>query len=76
MFSIRAVGRITGVSDYLLRRSFSPEQKTPSKLAQTLMQYGFDAAQISTFSQSGVPDTAVAIITGYYATMVAAIKGC
>ena len=69
VFSIRAVGRITGVYENTLRYAFSTAQKTPSKLAETLMQYGFDTAQISNFGQTGVPDTAVAIITAYYASM-------
>lgn len=69
VFSIRAVGRITGIDPSTLRYAFSTGGKTTSKLAETLMQYGFDSGGISAFGQTGVPDTAVAIITGYYANL-------
>ena len=69
VFSIRAVGRITGVSEQILSRHFHSDNISTSKLAQTLMQYGFEGDNISIFGKTGVPDTAVAIITAYYATM-------
>lgn len=65
--SIRATARLAGVSDSTLGRSLqSSASKNPTKLAQLLMEYGFDPAS---FSQNGVPDTAVGLIVKYYAWM-------
>jgi hypothetical protein len=64
--SIRAVARLCGVEEKALRHHFRGAEKKPSKLAQILVQYGFDPR---TFSKTGVPDTAVALIVKYYAWM-------
>ena len=66
-FSIRGVAHITGINENILRDAFSPENISRSKLAEALMHYGFDAANISAFGQTRVPDIAVSIITYHYA---------
>lgn len=67
-FSIRAVERLANVSHQTLSASLaSAGSISPSKLAQTLALYGFEAGSISEFGKTGVPDIAVAAILSYYA---------
>jgi hypothetical protein len=61
--SIRATARLSGVSDMALRANFGCEDNL-SKMAEKLTSQGF---QVRTFSESGVPDLAVALIVEYYA---------
>ncbi|MBE9039363.1 hypothetical protein IQ235_00950 [Oscillatoriales cyanobacterium LEGE 11467] len=66
--SIRGVARLAGVSWQALSKQFSTGSSggniSSSKLVQSLESRGFEAA---TFSVTGVPDTAVALILEYYA---------
>lgn len=63
--SIRGLGRLVDVDHMALIRHFQPSGDFfGSKLAQTLVQHGFNP---ETFSESGVPDTAVALVIEYYA---------
>jgi putative hemolysin len=45
---------------------YSAEQ-TPTKLAQTIMEQGFEPADLKLWRLSGVPDTVISIILEYYA---------
>jgi hypothetical protein len=65
--SIRAAGRLAGVSDAALRKAFNSANLEPSELAKKLIQQGFTPANLSDWSTEGIPDIAVAIILGYYA---------
>lgn len=65
--SIKAVSRLAGVNDAALIRTFQGADLKPSKLAKTLIANGFDAADLKSFSESGIPDIAIAIILKYYA---------
>lgn len=64
--TIRATSRLAGVDDRSLRKAFESAEQKPSKLATSLMGQGFSAADLALFSESGVPDTAIAIILEYY----------
>jgi hypothetical protein len=65
--SIRAVARLMDVDHAgLLGNLKSGEQKS-SKLAEMLMESGFDSGEQSSWSETGIPDLAIAIIAKYYA---------
>lgn len=54
---------MVGVNESSLRESLSTSAGiNPSKLAEMLMNAGFDAAGIAAFAQDGVPDTAIAAV--------------
>ncbi|MEL6408698.1 MAG: hypothetical protein AAFR81_30305 [Chloroflexota bacterium] len=59
--SIRAVARLCDVDESGLRRHFKGADLTPSKLAESLISHGFKPADLEAFSQSGVPDIAIAL---------------
>jgi len=65
--SIRATARLCGVNDMALHKAFDSAYLEPSKLARTLMEQGFDGADLKSFSKNGVPDLAVSLICSYYA---------
>ena len=66
-FSIRATARLFGIDDGALGRNLnSAAAVSPSKLALYLIGQGFDAAAISNWSSTGIPDLAVASIGEYY----------
>lgn len=62
--TITAVSHLVGVSQPTLSTHFNYSKK-PSKLAEMLIQQGFDPHSFF----KGVPDTAVSIITTYYAML-------
>lgn len=64
IFTISATGRIVGVAQQTLSRAFDCHSKTPSKLAQKLIDEEF---QPTAFSDYGVPDAALEIIADHYA---------
>jgi hypothetical protein len=64
--SIRGTARLADVAMQTLSRHFKGDSKTPSKLAEILIRYGFTP---DSFSKSGIPDSAVALIVKYYAWM-------
>lgn len=66
-FSIRAVARLAGVADSSLVRAFQGAAQDPSKLAKFLSGHGVEGAAQTEYAQTGVPDTVVALIVGYYA---------
>ncbi len=65
--SIRGAARLAGVADNSLRNTFQSAQLEPSKLAQILISKGFEPAQLEIFSETGIPELAVATIVFYYA---------
>lgn len=65
--TIRGAARICGVSEKALRLTFKGAELKPSKLAQTLMNAGFEPAELERFNEEGIPDQALAIIIEYYA---------
>ncbi|MBW4511736.1 MAG: hypothetical protein KME64_35325 [Scytonematopsis contorta HA4267-MV1] len=64
--SIRATGRLAGVSDMALRKAFNSANLEPSELAKKLIQQGFTCANLNNWSTAGIPDIAIAIILEYY----------
>jgi len=66
-FSIAAAGRLHGISRSTLSdaflRGFNSAGISRSKLAQKLMQLGFEPAE---FGRKGIPDIAMGIISLYY----------
>lgn len=65
--SIRATARLVGIAYSTLSYALDISgQKKPSKLAQMLMGNGFNPVN---FSDTGIPDIAVALIVKFYAWM-------
>jgi hypothetical protein len=66
--SIRATARLANVNDAGLLRSLKTAADiSRSKLVEKLVRKGFDPADIFRWSESGIPDLAVAAIIHYYA---------
>ncbi len=61
--SIRGAARLAGVDEKALRYQFSPAEKSFPKLAQKLMDYGFDPAE---FSTNGIGEVALSLILEFY----------
>ncbi|MBE9038757.1 hypothetical protein [aff. Roholtiella sp. LEGE 12411] len=65
--SIRATARLADIDATGLARSLKTAvDNSPSKLAQKLINKGFEGVEILNWSQSGIPDVAVAAILHYY----------
>jgi hypothetical protein len=65
--SIRATARLADIDATGLARSLKTAvDNSPSKLAQKLINKGFEGVEILSWSQSGIPDVAVAAILHYY----------
>lgn len=65
--SIRATARLADVNDAGLLRSLKTAADiSRSKLVEKLVRKGFEGADILSWSQSGIPDLAVAAILHYY----------
>ena len=62
--SVRGTARVVGVSHTALLKHFDPSNFLTSKLAKTLVEKRFEPGN---FSQKGIPDIAVSLITEYYA---------
>lgn len=62
--TIRGAARLVDVQHSTLVRAFDAGAINSNKLAQMLVQQGFNPV---TFSSSGIPDLAVAIVAKYYA---------
>lgn len=65
--SIRGAARLAGVEPKSLRTAFQSGEQKPSKLAQNLIDKGFDSGEQIKFSESGIPEFAVTAIVFYYA---------
>ena len=65
--SIRAVARLMDVDHVSLLTSFKSGEQNPSKLAEMLAEYGFDSGEQILWTETGIPDTAIAVIAKYYA---------
>ncbi|MCC5639771.1 hypothetical protein LC593_28885 [Nostoc sp. CHAB 5844] len=64
---MKATARLAGVSDKAIGKALESANLEPSKLAQMLMQQGFNAANLNEWRTEGIPDIAIAIILEYYA---------
>jgi hypothetical protein len=64
--SIRGAARLADVDEKSLRYSFQGAEEKPSKLATSLIEQGFSGAEQNNWSESGIPDTALAVILEYY----------
>jgi hypothetical protein len=62
--STRGLARLIDVDESTLREHWKSAGFSPSKIAQTLIQYGFNPAG---FFESGIPDGAVTLVIEYYA---------
>ncbi|MBD2248293.1 hypothetical protein [Nostoc sp. FACHB-888] len=65
--SIRATARLAGVSAVAILKTLDSVNLEPSKLAQMLMDSGFEAVNLTEWRTDGIPDIAIAIILEYYA---------
>lgn len=61
--SIRGAARLAGVNEKALRYQFSTAEKSAPKLAQKLMEHGFDPAE---FSTNGISEVALSVILEFY----------
>ncbi|MEH1777192.1 MAG: hypothetical protein V7K64_13550 [Nostoc sp.] len=66
-FTIRATARLTGVSAESISKAFTSVNQKPSKLAETLMEQGFESVNLEKWKTDGIPDIAVYHIVYYYA---------
>jgi hypothetical protein len=67
--SVRAAARLANVNDAGLLRSLKTAADiSRSKLVKRLIYKGFEGADIKSWSESGIPDVAVATILHYYRT--------
>lgn len=66
-FSIRAVARLAGIEHSSLVRGFQGAAQNPGKLAEFLVDKGVEGGALERFPETGIPDTVVALIVGYYA---------
>ena len=65
--SVRAAARLANVNDAGLLRSLKTAADiSRSKLVERLIYKGFEGAEILSWSESGIPDVAVATILHYY----------
>lgn len=62
--SIRGAARLSGIDHAALIGHIQSGEKNPSKLAQMLLDKGFE---LVTFSTEGIPDIALGLILKYYA---------
>ncbi|MCC5622392.1 hypothetical protein [Nostoc sp. CHAB 5715] len=53
--SIKATARLAGVSDMAIIKALESANLEPSKLAQMLMQQGFNAAKLTEWRTLGIP---------------------
>jgi hypothetical protein len=65
--TLRATARLAGVSAVAILKTLDSVNLEPSKLAQMLMESGFDAVNLTEWRTVGIPDMAIAIILEYYA---------
>ncbi|MHC5915590.1 MAG: hypothetical protein ACYTXE_32380 [Nostoc sp.] len=65
--SLRATARLAGVSAVAILKTLDSVNLEPSKLAQMLMESGFEAVNLTEWRTVGIPDIAIAIILEYYA---------
>ena len=65
--SIRGAATIAGVDESTLREHFKSAGLEPSKMAESLVEKGFEGAGLTAFAQTGIPDLALAGILEYYA---------
>jgi hypothetical protein len=65
--SLRATARLAGVSAVAILKTLDSVNLEPSKLAQMLMDSGFEAVNLTEWRTVGIPDMAIAIILEYYA---------
>ncbi|HLP92221.1 MAG TPA: hypothetical protein VK184_26975, partial [Nostocaceae cyanobacterium] len=65
--TMRATARLIDVSDVAILKALSGANLNPSKMAQSLIEQGFDAANLESWKTEGIPDIAIAIIAHYYA---------
>lgn len=64
--SFRGLGRMFTVSPSRISSHFTDHLK-PSKLAEMLMEKGFEGDHLASWAEVGVPDVAIPIIARYYA---------
>ena len=65
--TIRGAARLTGVSPESISQALRSVKQKPNKLAQTLIEEGFDSVNLAAMQKGGITDEAMAIIAHYYA---------
>lgn len=65
--STRGAARLVGRDESTLREHFKGAGNKPSKMAEMLLDRGFEGAGVNQFSDEGIPDEALGVILKYYA---------
>ena len=64
--SVRATARLADVDHAAIINHLQSGELKPTKLAQSLMEQGFNAGELNQWRTEGIPDMAIAIILEYY----------
>lgn len=65
--SIRAVARLVNVEHSSISRTLDSGVLKPNKLAESLIEQGFEGGVLAEWKTNGIPDIAIASIAHYYA---------
>lgn len=65
--SIRGAARLADVDESSIRTALHSAGQKPSKMAVFLIEQGIDSAELISWIDTGIPDTALALILEYYA---------
>jgi hypothetical protein len=65
--TVRAVARLVDVQHSSILKALSPGVLKPSKIAEILIEQGFDGGALASWKAEGIPDIAIASIAHYYA---------
>lgn len=64
--SIRGAARLADVDESSVRAALRSAGQKPSKMAEFLIEQGLNAAELTEWTEAGIPDTALAFILEYY----------
>lgn len=65
--TIRGAARLADIDESSIRVALHSAGQKPSQLAKFLIKEGFEAAEQTSWTANGIPDTALALILEYYA---------
>jgi hypothetical protein len=65
--SIRGAARLADIDESSIRTALHSAGQKPSRLAEFLIQEGFEGAELISWVTTGIPDIALALILEYYA---------
>lgn len=65
--SVRAVSRLVDVQHSSISKALTSGALKPSKIAEILIEQGFEGGALASWKSEGIPDIALALIAHYYA---------